>query len=160
GLGRSRSIGIQRCSDGHHCSQAGRARTPQSSDELAHVARVTTLGELTASIAHEVNQPLSGIMTRASAALRWLSGESPNVEKARETLRQIVEATHRASDVVGSVRAMFNKDTLDKSAVDINKLINSVLSLVYFDLRQKHSRARFETYAASAQRFGSIVTQA
>ena len=104
--------------------------------ELAHVARVTTLGELTASIAHEVNQPLSGIMTRASAALRWLSGESPNVEKARETLRQIVEATHRASDVVGSVRAMFNKGTLDKSAVDINKLIQSVLGLVYFDMRQ------------------------
>ena len=125
--------------------------------ELAHVARVTTLGELTASIAHEVNQPLSGIMTRASAALRWLSGESPNVEKARETLRQIVEATHRASDVVGSVRAMFNKDTLDKSAVDINKLINSVLGLVYFDLRQNSIESQIHLGEAVPSVIGSEV---
>ena len=125
--------------------------------ELAHVARVTTLGELTASIAHEVNQPLSGIMTRASAALRWLSGESPNVEKARETLRQIVEATHRASDVVGSVRAMFNKDTLDKSAVDINKLIQSVLGLVYFDLRQNSIESQIHLGEAVPSVIGSEV---
>jgi C4-dicarboxylate-specific signal transduction histidine kinase len=125
--------------------------------ELAHVARVTTLGELTASIAHEVNQPLSGIMTRASAALRWLSGESPNVEKARETLRQIVEATHRASDVVGSVRAMFKKDTLDKSAVDINKLINSVLGLVYFDLRQNSIESQIHLGEAVPSVIGSAV---
>ena len=125
--------------------------------ELAHVARVTTLVELTASIAHEVNQPLSGIMTRASAALRWLSGESPNVEKARETLRQIVEATHRASDVVGSVRAMFNKDTLDKSAVDINKLINSVLGLVYFDLRQNSIESQIHLGEAVPSVIGSEV---
>ena len=125
--------------------------------ELAHVARVTTLGELTASIAHEVNQPLSGIMTRASAALRWLSGESPNVEKARETLRQIVEATHRASDVVGSVRAMFNKDTLDKSAVDINKLIQSVLGLVYFDMRQHSIESKIHLGEAVPAVIGSEV---
>jgi PAS domain S-box-containing protein len=106
--------------------------------ELAHVARLTTSGELTASIAHEVNQPLSGIVTRASAALRWLSGESPNVDKARESLRQIVDAAHRASDVVASVRAMFKKDTQEKSPVDVNELIRSVLGFVYYDL-QHHS---------------------
>jgi PAS domain S-box-containing protein len=103
--------------------------------ELAYVARVTALGELSAAIAHEVNQPLSGIVTRASAALRWLSGESPNVEKAQESLRQIVDAGHRASDVVATVRAMFKKDTPDTSPVDINKLIRSVLGLVHIDLK-------------------------
>jgi PAS domain S-box-containing protein len=112
--------------------------------ELAHVARLTTLGELTASIAHEVNQPLSGIVTRANAALRWLSGQSPNVEKARETLRQIVDAGHRASDVVASVRAMFKKDTLDKSTVDVNELIRSVLGFAYFDLR--HHRVESQVH--------------
>ena len=108
--------------------------------ELAHVARVTTVGELSAAIAHEINQPLTGIVTRASAALRWLSRESPDLEKAQESLRQIVEAGRRASDVVASVRAMFKKEPLDNSTVDINKLIRTVLPLVYFDLR-KHGIA-------------------
>jgi C4-dicarboxylate-specific signal transduction histidine kinase len=109
--------------------------------ELAHVARVTTLGELSASIAHEVNQPLSGVVARASAALRWLSGEKPNVEKAQEALRHVVVAAHRAGDVVASVRAMFKKDTPDTSPVDINEIIRSVLGLVRFDL-QEHSIER------------------
>jgi C4-dicarboxylate-specific signal transduction histidine kinase len=106
--------------------------------ELAHVARVTTVGELSASIAHEINQPLSSIVTRANAALQWLSRENPNLEKVQEILRQIAEAGHRAGDVVASVRAMFKKEPLDNSTVDINKVIRSVLPLVYFDLR-KHS---------------------
>jgi C4-dicarboxylate-specific signal transduction histidine kinase len=106
--------------------------------ELAHVARVTTVGELSASIAHEINQPLSSIVARANAALQILSRESPNLEKVQEILRQIAEAGHRAGDVVASVRAMFKKEPLDDSTVDTNKVIQSVLPLVYFDLR-KHS---------------------
>ena len=106
--------------------------------ELAYVARVAALGELSAAIAHEVNQPLTGIVTRASAALRWLSRESPDIEKVRETLHQIVDAGHRASGVVATVRAMFKKDTLDNSPVDFNKLIRFAVGLVYIDLR-KHS---------------------
>jgi signal transduction histidine kinase len=106
--------------------------------ELAHVARVTTVGELSASIAHEINQPLSSIVTRANAALQWLSREHPNLEKVQEILRQIAESGHRAGDVVASVRAMFKNEPLDNSTVDINKIIQSVIPLVYFDLR-KHS---------------------
>ena len=107
--------------------------------ELTQLNRIATAGELSATIAHEVNQPLTGIVTRANAALRWLSGKNdPDVGKARDALSQIVSAGHRASDVVTSVRAMFRKDTQEKSAVDINKLIRSVLGLVYMDLR-KHS---------------------
>jgi signal transduction histidine kinase len=79
-----------------------------------------------------------GMVTRANAALRWLSGENPNVGKAQDALNQIVAAGHRASDVVTSVRAMFRKDTQQKEPVEVNKLIRSVLGLVYMDLR-KHS---------------------
>jgi C4-dicarboxylate-specific signal transduction histidine kinase len=111
----------------------------ETMSELTQLNRIATAGELSATIAHEVNQPLTGIVTRANAALRWLSGkDDPDVGKARDALSQIVSAGHHASDVVTSVRAMFRKDTQEKSAVDVNKLIRSVLGLVYMDLR-KHS---------------------
>jgi C4-dicarboxylate-specific signal transduction histidine kinase len=90
--------------------------------EITQLNRIATAGELSATIAHEVNQPLTGIVTRASAARRWLSGENPDVGKVRDVLDQIVEAGHRASDVVTSVRAMFRKDTEKKRPIDINKV--------------------------------------
>jgi C4-dicarboxylate-specific signal transduction histidine kinase len=110
----------------------------ETMSELTHLNRMSTAGELSATIAHEVNNPLMGIVTRANAALRWLSGEDPNVGKAQDALSQIVAAGHRASDVVTSVRAMFRKDPQEKGPVDVNKLIRSVLGLIYIDLR-KHS---------------------
>ena len=109
-----------------------------SISELAHLNRVATAGELTATIAHQVNQPITGIVTRAGAALRWLSAETPDIGKARDLLNQIVAAGHRTSDVVMTVRAMFRKDTQASAHVDVNGLIWSVLGLVYIDLR-KHS---------------------
>ncbi len=104
--------------------------------ELTHVNRMATAGELSAAIAHEVNQPLTGIVTRANAALNWLSSDNPNVAKARDLLRQIVAAGHRASEVVTSVRTMFRKDMDETAPIDINQLIRSVLGLVYVDLRK------------------------
>ena len=83
--------------------------------ELTHMNRVATAGELSASIAHEVNQPLTGIVTRASAARRWLAGERPDIDKARAALDQIEAAGHRASDIIKNVKSMFRKDTQDKS---------------------------------------------
>jgi signal transduction histidine kinase len=102
----------------------------EATSELAQLNRIATAGELSATIAHEINQPLTGIVTRASAARRWLSKENPDVGKVRNALDQIVEAGHRASDVVTSVRAMFRKDTAEAHPIDINKLIRSVLGLV------------------------------
>ena len=104
--------------------------------ELTHMNRVATAGELSASIAHEVNQPLTGIVTRAAAARRWLAAERPDIDKARAALDHIEAAGHRASDIVKNVRSMFRKDTQDKSRVDINKLIREVLGLVHIDLRK------------------------
>jgi signal transduction histidine kinase len=106
-----------------------------SMSELAHLNRVATAGELSASIAHEVNQPLTGIVTRVMAARRWLAAEKPDIDKARAALDAIETAGRRASDIVASVHAMFKRDTKDKSQVDINKLIWTVLGLVYIDLR-------------------------
>jgi C4-dicarboxylate-specific signal transduction histidine kinase len=107
-----------------------------SISELTHMNRVATVGELAASIAHEVNQPLTGIVTRASAARRWLAPERLDIDKVRASLDQIEAAGHRASDIVANVKSMFRKDTQARSAVDINKLIWTVLGLVYIDLRK------------------------
>jgi len=110
------------------------ARTAMS--ELMHMNRVATAGELSASIAHEVNQPLTGISARASAAVRWLAKEPPDIEKVRNMLREIVKASDRAAEVVGSVRAMFKKDSKERSSVDINNLIRTVLEIVRVELQR------------------------
>ena len=88
--------------------------------ELTYMNRRAAAGELSASIAHEINQPLAGIATWASAALRWLRRETPNLEEAGAALEKIEAATHRAGDIVSSVRAMFNKDTSERLPVDVN----------------------------------------
>ena len=103
--------------------------------ELAHVNRMATVGQLSASIAHEVNQPLAGMLASAQAALRWL--DKANVEEVRERLDGIVSEGFRASDIITNLRAMFKHDVQEKTLVDINKLVSSVLALVQIDL-QKH----------------------
>lgn len=103
--------------------------------ELTYMNRRASAGELSASIAHEVNQPLTGIVTRANAALRWLRAETPNLENVGVALEQIVVAGHRAGEVVASVRAMFRRDTSSKLPHDINGLILEVLSILRIDLQ-------------------------
>jgi signal transduction histidine kinase len=110
------------------------ARTSMS--ELMHMNRIATAGELSASIAHEVNQPLTGISARASAAARWLAKEPPDIEKVRNMLREIIAASDRAAEVVGGVRAMFKKDSKERPSVDINKLIRTVLEIVRVELQK------------------------
>ncbi len=104
--------------------------------ELAQLNRVATAGELSAAIAHEVRQPITGMVTMVNAALRWLSIESPDIGRARDALNKAVAAGHHASDLVTSVRAMFTKDTQEKIRTDVNRLIRTVLGLVYIDLRK------------------------
>jgi signal transduction histidine kinase len=103
--------------------------------ELTHVNRMATVGQLSASIAHEVRQPLSAILANAQAALRWL--EKDNVAEVREGLNGIVTDGHRASDIIKNLRAMFKNDVQEKTFVDINKLILSVLALVQIDLQNQ-----------------------
>jgi signal transduction histidine kinase len=104
--------------------------------ELAHVARVTSLGALTASIAHEVNQPLSGIITNASTCLRMLAADPPNVDGARETARRTIRDGGRASDVIQRLRALFSKKDAAAEEVDLNEAAREVIALSLSDLQR------------------------
>jgi C4-dicarboxylate-specific signal transduction histidine kinase len=97
--------------------------------QLSHMARVTTMGELAASIAHEMNQPLAAVVTDGSAALRWLSGPEPNLEEARDALARIVKEANRAGHVLAGVRAFMKKSQPNKATVHMNEVIGEVLAL-------------------------------
>jgi len=103
---------------------------------LSHVARVTSLGVLTASIAHEVNQPLSGIITNASTCLRMLAADPPNVDGARETARRTIRDGNRASEVISRLRALYGKKEPTTEAVDLNEATREVLALSVQELQR------------------------
>ncbi len=98
--------------------------------ELAGVARLTTMGELAASIAHEVNQPLAAIVTNANACLRWLGSGRPNLQETREAVERIVEDGHRASDVIRRIRALLAKSATPPSPQDVNQVVHQALAFV------------------------------
>lgn len=106
----------------------------KSRSELAKVASVTTLGVLTASIAHEVNQPLSGIITNAGTCLRMLDANPPNLEGARETARRTIRDGNRASDVITRLRALFSKEEFTPELLDLNEAAREVITLSLSDL--------------------------
>ena len=108
--------------------------------ELAHVNRVATMGQLTASIAHEVNQPIAGTVTNAQAALRWLGADPPNLYEVREALGRIVKDGKRAGNVIGRIRALIQKAPARKDRFDIDEAIRNVLALTRSEvLRQSIS---------------------
>jgi two-component system, LuxR family, sensor kinase FixL len=102
--------------------------------ELAHVTRVATLGEMTASIAHEVNQPLAAVIANANACLRWLARQSPDLDEARAAVERIIRDGHRASEVIGRVRALVKKSPPRKDWLDINETILEVIALARSDV--------------------------
>jgi PAS domain S-box-containing protein len=101
----------------------------RSQMELAHVSRVMTVGQLSASIAHEMNQPLSAIVTNANAGIRWLTSDSPDLEEANQAIRRIIRDGQRASAVVRRMHALFKKAPTTKEQLDINEVIQEVLNL-------------------------------
>jgi PAS domain S-box-containing protein len=104
--------------------------------ELAHVTRVMSLGALTASIAHEVNQPLSGIITNASTCLRFLDADPPNVDGARETARRTIRDGNRAADVISRLRALFSRKEFVLESVDLNEVTREIIALSLSDLQR------------------------
>jgi len=112
--------------------------------ELAHVTRVMSLGALTASIAHEVNQPLSGIITNASTCLRMLNADPPNVDGARETARRTIRDGNRASEVIARLRALFSKKEFTLESVDLNEATREVTALSLSDLQRNRVMLQFE----------------
>src|SRR5205809_4169168 len=95
----------------------------QAQADLAHGNRVTTMGELTASLAHEVNQPIAAAVTNANACLRWLTGDPPNLEEARASALSIVEDGTRAAEIISRIRLLFKKGTPQRELVDVNEVI-------------------------------------
>jgi PAS domain S-box-containing protein len=112
--------------------------------ELAHVTRVTMLGELTASIAHEVNQPLAAVIANADACLRWLDRETPDVAAARRSAEWVISDGNRASDVIRQVRALANKTDIEKVPLDINDIVRDVIALVQRELTSHRVSLRTE----------------
>ena len=116
--------------------------------ELAHMARVSTLGALTASIAHEVNQPLAGIVTNASTSLRMLAADPPDIDGARETARRTIRDANRASDVIARLRALFRKSNVaavsSGNGLDLNEAAREVIALSLRELHKGHIVLRAE----------------
>jgi PAS domain S-box-containing protein len=120
------------------------AELHEAQANLAHVTRVTALGELAASIAHEVNQPLAAVVTNAAACLRWLDREPANLKEARSTVQSIVEDGNRAGEVIQRVRALVNKTADRKAPLHINEVVNEVISLVQHELFSHRVALRLE----------------
>jgi PAS domain S-box-containing protein len=112
--------------------------------ELAHMARVTSLGALTASIAHEVNQPLSGIITNANTSLKMLAADPPNVLGAQETARRTVRDGNRAADIIRRLRTLFGKRDPTSEPVDLNEAAREIIALSWSDLQRSRVIVRAE----------------
>lgn len=120
----------------------GEEALQKAQTELAHITRVTTLGELTASIAHEINQPLAAIVSNAKAGLRWLSKEPPDLEETREAIRRIVRDGNRAGDVISRMRALFKKAPMTREHFDINEAIEEVVALTHTEAQRSRVLVR------------------
>lgn len=112
--------------------------------ELAHVARVATLGTLTASIAHEVNQPLAGIVTNASTSLRMLADDPPDIEGASETSRRTIRDANRAAEMIARLRSLFTRATTPSDTVDLNDATREVIAILDGELRRLGASVRLE----------------
>jgi C4-dicarboxylate-specific signal transduction histidine kinase len=106
----------------------------QAQAELAHVNRVTTMGQLAASIAHEVNQPITAIVTNANAGLSWLAAQPPDLEEVRDALDRVIKAGKQAGEVIGRIRALVKKAPPRKDDLEINKAILEVVALTHGEL--------------------------
>jgi C4-dicarboxylate-specific signal transduction histidine kinase len=102
----------------------------QAHADLAHVNRVTAMGELTASLAHEVNQPIAAAVTDANTCLRWLTRDHPDVEEARQAASRVVKDAVRASDIISRIRSLFKKGTSQRELVDVNEVIREMIVLL------------------------------
>ncbi|PYT99789.1 MAG: hypothetical protein DMG38_10080 [Acidobacteria bacterium] len=123
-----------------HAEEAQR----EAQAELARVSRVTTMGELTASLAHEVNQPIAAAVTNANTCLRWLTRDPPDLEEAREAASRIVEDATRAAGIISRVRLLFKKGTPQRELVDVNEAIREMIVLLRSEATRYNITVRME----------------
>jgi signal transduction histidine kinase len=129
----------------------------QAQADLAHVGRVTTMGELTASLAHEVNQPIAAAVTDAKTCLRWLERETPDVDEAREAAERVVTDVTRASEIVSRIHRLFKKGTPERASVDVNELIREMILLLHDEVVRYGISVRTELAADLPQAIGDRV---
>ncbi len=125
--------------------------------DLARINQVTTMAELTASLAHEVNQPISAAVTNANACLRWLAGESPNLEEARAASMRIVKDGMRAAEIVSRLHLLFEKDTSERGLVGVNEVIREMVVLLHGEVMRYSISVRTELAADLPQVMGDRV---
>jgi C4-dicarboxylate-specific signal transduction histidine kinase len=129
----------------------------QAQADLTRASRVSTMGELTASLAHEVNQPIAAAVTNANTCLRWLSREQPDLEEARAAAARIVQDGRRASEVVNRVRLLFRKGTLQREMVDPNEIVREMTLLLHSEATQFAILVRTKLAADIPQVMGDRV---
>jgi PAS domain S-box-containing protein len=137
--------------------RASEQRLHDAQMELARATRVTTLDELTASIAHEVNQPLAAVVNAAAACRRWLDGGSPNLDEARSAVDWIVNEGNRASEVIRRVRALANKTDIEKVPLDVNDVVREAIALVQREFISHRASLRMELAPALPMILGDRV---
>jgi len=129
----------------------------QAQADLARVSRVTTMGELTASLAHEVNQPIAAAVTDARTCLRWLTREQPDVEEAREAASRVVKDATRAAEIISRVRQLFKKGTAERELVDVNEMIREMIVLLRSEITRYSISVRTELASDVPQFVGDRV---
>ncbi len=136
-----------------HAEEARR----EAQAELARVSRVTTMGELTASLAHEVNQPIAAAVTNANTCLRWLTRDHPDLNEAREAVSRIVKDATRAADIISRVRLLFKKGAPQRELVDVNEVIREMIVLLRGEATRHNISVRTELAADLPQVMGDRV---
>ena len=136
-----------------HAEEARR----EAQAELARVSRVTTMGELTASLAHEVNQPIAAAVTNANTCLRWLTRDRPDVEEARAAAMRIVKDGTRAAEIVKRIRLLFKKSTPQRELVDVNEAIREMIVLLRSEATRYRITVRMELAADLPRIMGDRV---
>src|SRR6202165_1647351 len=129
----------------------------ETQTHLAHVMRITTLGELTASIAHEVNQPLAAVAANTEACLRWLDRGTPDLDAARSSAVSIINDGNRAGEVIRRVRALANKSDIEKAPLDVNDVVREVIALVQPQLVSHQTSLQTELAPALPMIFGDRI---
>jgi len=129
----------------------------QAQSDLAHVSRVTTMGELTASLAHEVNQPIAAAVTDANTCLRWLNRDHPNVEEARDAASRTVKDATRAAEIISRTRLLFKKSTPQWELVDVNEIIRDMVALMRGEITRHSISVRSELAEDTPQITGDRV---
>jgi PAS domain S-box-containing protein len=129
----------------------------QAQADLAHVSRVTTMGELTASLAHEVRQPIAAASTNANTCLRWLAGDTPNIEEARAAAMRVVKDGQRAGEIISRIRLLFKKGTPQHELVDVNEVIREMIVLLRGEAMRYNISVRMELEGDLPQVMGDRV---